>query len=79
MELDSSGVSSNVLGSYIKYRLTINNPAINIPVPSVFWHEFQSVVSNFPSQHINGFRGRCFCLYFDGAVPRISCFLIPDY
>ena len=33
-----------------KYRLTsnINNPVINIPVPSVFQHEFQSAVSNFP-------------------------------
>ena len=27
---------------YKKYRLTINNPAINIPVPSVFWYELQS-------------------------------------
>ena len=26
----------------IKYRLTISNPTINIPVPSVFQHEFQS-------------------------------------
>ena len=31
------------------YRLPINNPAINILVPSVFQHEFQSTVSNFPS------------------------------
>ena len=53
-----------------KYRLSINNPAINILVTSVFRHEFQSAVSNFPSWH-----GLC----FDGAVPKIKCLLMPDY
>ena len=50
------------------YRLTIT-----IPVPSVFRHEFQSAVSNFPSWCATVFGRR---RYFDGAVPRISCMLI---
>ena len=29
------------------YRLTIDNPAIDFPVPSVFWHEYHGAVSTF--------------------------------
>ena len=45
-----------------KYRLAINNPAINIPVPSVFRHEFRSAVSNFPSWFTTVFESSPFVL-----------------
>ena len=52
-------------GKFIKtiylYRLTITNPAINIPVPSVFGHELQSALSKFLSWHATVFgKGRLF-------------------
>ena len=43
------------------YRLPINNVAINILVPSVLRHEFQSAVSNFPSCCITVFGRHCLC------------------
>ena len=56
------------------YRLTIN-----IPVPSVFRHEFQSAVSNCLGWRITVFGRHCLCLCIDGAVPRIRCLLMLDY
>ena len=52
---------------------------INIQVQSVFRHEFQSTVSNFPSWCITVFWSRCLCLCFDGIVSRIRCLVMPDY
>ena len=55
------------------YRLTITYPAINIPVPLIFWHEFRTSISKFPGWRATVFGRRCLC--FDGAVPIISCML----